>query len=141
MKILNLPGVGDTFNTFELAEEHLLASTFPITGFALINRRSGSSTTFYCMSGRMKSDKDKVSKCDFKVKIVEDQGTHRCTVIEIEAEHNHDMSPKSKLNSRYLPSSVGTLAKVMKRIHAEEGESCEEMFWSRVVTDFVYLYT
>ncbi|GAA6005483.1 hypothetical protein JCM11491_003657 [Sporobolomyces phaffii] len=123
MKIPALPAVDDTFDSIELAEERLLASTFPLTGFGLRKLLGGSSSmVFHCMSGRGKKDKGTVPECGFKVVVTGDATSRRCTISQVDAEHNHAKSPKLEADPDYVPSSQvqGTLAKVMKRLRADD---------------------
>jgi len=122
MKIPELPRQGDVFDTIEIAHERLLASTYPLTGFGLKHSHSasGDTHTFYCRSGRSSGGVNgKLEKCDFRIRVTVDLASGKCTIGQIEDEHNHDKHPKLVADPHYIPSNGSKVAKVMERLQAQ----------------------
>jgi len=109
-----LPRVNDTFDTLVQVKERVVAAVFPHTGFTIIcnHIKDRSTAYFYCRSGRLISDKDKVPRCEFRVKAFRVNDEWR--IEEVNNGHNHGKSKKLERNPNYTPAGVGASAKIIK---------------------------
>jgi hypothetical protein len=78
-----------------------------------------------------------LEKCDFRIRVTVDLTSGKCTIGQIEDEHNHDKHPKLVADPHYIPSNGSKVAKVMERLQAQGEDSRKFQLFGGLLTQSV----